>query len=781
MGFTGIIGEHELYDTEKIDVLLNRLNPDNTKEKELKEFLTDLKKKIKNKKIVVKYHYPSNRKNDKIGRLYPYVSNKFSYNSQKTYKGLCYTSMPCDLRAFLAKDLYQYIDLSCCFPNIINQVLKYYNIPNEYLNSYCCNRNEFCKKYDCDKVFINTLINNNHKNCYKKYNKKNQIFGSIHKSIYTNLLPELIKNEPFKKYYETIEEKDNKTGTFIGMFCQTIEREVILKAIKFLNALNFSVEAYVFDGLFISKSKKITEDILEDISQKIYKEDIFIWNFDLKFKIEDLYKEEQGQLQEIYNRQEKDEPSVDESEFELAYNEWKEQFEKYFFRCSADDCFYVEPYNNNHEGLKQYKSFGSLFEKLQPDCYYGKMIADKFNDKTPAYIMTWKTDFQKREYSKIDFYPKTIDDPTFYNTWSGFNLASKSATDEYDDDVQAFKNYLIHMASSNDGVFSTERYDYLLEYLAHLIQCPYEKPGIILILYSNEEGTGKGTFCTLIRYLIGFKHFISCSDPEHVVGRFNDSLSRKLVVCLDDLGSDSLKKYDGKIRSVVTEPSLVLEGKGLEKRQESSFHRIVISTNKSNILFLNNTDRRTVIIEPGIMDNQLADKIYDVIENRPQNIFQFLLGQKVSRHSISAWQANRPESDAYLSSKANCVPVPYKWLNNFIQDPENFDEQNTINEKLQMQNVKHFTKEFISESYFNYTGQDKNDRKNIDYLWKLINKVNGVSSGRIRCDKVRKYIFYLDKIAISKWFKTNKYVFEEFFNDDIQMSEHEMNNLFRSE
>jgi hypothetical protein len=62
-------------------------------------------------------------------------------------------------------------------------------------------------------------------------------------------------------------------------------------------------------------------------------------------------------------------------------------------------------------------------------------------------------------------------------------------------------------------------YDYLIRFLAHMIQKPHEKPGVIITLLGGQV-TGKGVFFSLLR-AIWPRTFLLVSDIEQVIGRFN--------------------------------------------------------------------------------------------------------------------------------------------------------------------------------------------------------------------------------------------------------------------
>ena len=88
-------------------------------------------------------------------------------------------------------------------------------------------------------------------------------------------------------------------------------------------------------------------------------------------------------------------------------------------------------------------------------------------------------------------------------------------------------NHLLQVICSGDTI----SFDYLIGYLAHMIQKPAEKPGVMIVLL-GRQGTGKGMFFNLLR-AIWPRTTLQVTDVDQVVGRFNACLERNFAVCMD--------------------------------------------------------------------------------------------------------------------------------------------------------------------------------------------------------------------------------------------------------
>jgi hypothetical protein len=182
-------------------------------------------------------------------------------------------------------------------------------------------------------------------------------------------------------------------------------------------------------------------------------------------------------------------------------------------------------------------------------------------------------------YDRIAFTPRPTSATTL-NYWSSYTAKPT------DGDWVQIGVYLFDVLCSGDVANNT----YLLKFLAHMLQKPEEKPGVILALL-GAQGTGKGVFFSLLR-AIWARTTVQVSDVDEVIGRFNAVLERNYVVCLDE----ALFKGDGRslerLKSLVTEPVTRIEEKFQPSRSIGSVHRFFAASNHSQIARIERDDRR---------------------------------------------------------------------------------------------------------------------------------------------------------------------------------------------
>ena len=149
-------------------------------------------------------------------------------------------------------------------------------------------------------------------------------------------------------------------------------------------------------------------------------------------------------------------------------------------------------------------------------------------------------------------------------------------------------------------------YKYILRFLAHMLQKPHVKPGIVIVLLGGQ-GTGKGTFLRILQRIWG-RTTLVVSDVNQIVGTFNASLERNYVICMDEALFAGDKKSMERLKSLVTEPVIHIEQKYQPSHSIESFHRFFATSNNDHFGQVDSDDRRFVFVR--VSDAHKADSGY---------------------------------------------------------------------------------------------------------------------------------------------------------------------------
>jgi len=149
-------------------------------------------------------------------------------------------------------------------------------------------------------------------------------------------------------------------------------------------------------------------------------------------------------------------------------------------------------------------------------------------------------------------------------------------------------------------------FDYLILFMAHMIQKPEEKPGILVALIGGQ-GTGKGMFFSLLR-AIWHRTTLQVSDVDQVLGRFNAALERNFAICMDEALFAGDKKAMDRLKSLITESVIQIEQKYQPSRSIGSVHRLFASSNHDHFAQVDRDDRRFAFLR--VSDCRKQDTTY---------------------------------------------------------------------------------------------------------------------------------------------------------------------------
>ena len=187
------------------------------------------------------------------------------------------------------------------------------------------------------------------------------------------------------------------------------------------------------------------------------------------------------------------------------------------------------------------------------------------------------------EYRQTAFSPEPQSADTL-NFWVGQSAVPKKG------DAGGIKYFVRNVICAGD----LASYKYLMQFLAHMLQKPEEKPGICIVLIGGQ-GVGKGVFFKLLARIWGLTTLL-VSDIDQVVGRFNAALERNYVIWMDEALFAGDKRSLNRLKSVVTEPQIRIEQKYQPSRTINSYQRFFAATNHEHFAHVEHDDRRFLFL-----------------------------------------------------------------------------------------------------------------------------------------------------------------------------------------
>lgn len=121
-------------------------------------------------------------------------------------------------------------------------------------------------------------------------------------------------------------------------------------------------------------------------------------------------------------------------------------------------------------------------------------------------------------------------------------------------------------------------FEYVMNWLAHLLQKPWEKPGVAIVVWGKKR-TGKGTVADAIREICGDKISRMITQKEHVVGRFSISTQPLLFSQIEEAVFAKDPREEGPLKSKITDPTENIELKFKTPYEVQSFGRYWFNSN----------------------------------------------------------------------------------------------------------------------------------------------------------------------------------------------------------
>jgi hypothetical protein len=260
-------------------------------------------------------------------------------------------------------------------------------------------------------------------------------------------------------------------------------------------------------------------------------------------------------------------------------------------------------------------------------------------------------------FDEITFDPRPTG-PSVINLWTGPTVMGVPGA------FPIIQQFIDEVIANGDPGAAT----YLMNFMAHMLQRPEEKPRVMLVLMGGQ-GTGKGTFCRLLQSIWSRTTLVT-NQIADVTGNFNSVLERKFIIWLDEaLFAGDYKATDA-LKSLITEPTISIHAKFQEPRNTFSCHRFFAATNAYHFARTDADDRRFVYLP--VSDRHKGNQAYwDTLNGAlvsPE--LPALVDHLQNRILASFDPTNRPGSTALVEQKIKSLNGFDQWWYSALQTGE---------------------------------------------------------------------------------------------------------------
>lgn len=561
-----------------------------------------VKARVRGNELDVSYKLGKNCK-EYIGRFY-------------ALRGVGLQTLSKDLRSAVAGDYYWDADMVNCQFSILVQACKTRGLVCSKAEEYCNTREERISEI-CDNLQM------------ERREAKEKIisilFGASADGLPTfcreleKELRSIAKHIANEVAYKHLRKKGNYEASALALFLQTEERKCLMVMSNKCKELDRSLDTLIHDGGLIRKlpnEKEPPKSLLREIEKAILEKTGYALSLVFKPMLTSFVKKER----------------------DTDYQDKKVEFEKQYFKLMTPPI-YVREKHGSITYLSKYDLIHQQSNLLLED-------GSKFIDR-------WVADEDIRTYERLVFSPKKDTKPDEFNLFKSFGNEAKEG------DFVPFIT-LLKLICNNEEIVV----EYMLNWLAHIIQKPYFKTGVCVVI-SGTQGVGKDTFFNYFADILGKEHFYNTSNPENnVFARFNTGTERAVLVKFEEANFTTNRNNADKLKSIITSPTETYDSKGLKSVVMEDYRNFVMTTNHDVPIVIEDTDRRFVLIRASSEkqgDTEFWNTIHSKLSNPVvQSAFHyFLLNRDISKFKP---QQDRPRTKFYNEVKETFVPVYARFL-----------------------------------------------------------------------------------------------------------------------
>jgi len=489
--------------------------------------------------------------------------------------GRCYGSkgsletLEKECRGTMCREFYDDIDIVNCHPVLLCQFAQhYYQIELPEVEKYCDNRDEYLSKIGENKDEAKQAI------LKIFYNGKNEhsFLAPMATEIKNFIKKQLMVDDKYKVLLEYVRKQESNTyGSFLSHILQTEERKVMLAMRQSFINQGFRVDVLCYDGIMIRKERvPLTNEVINNAQSFIHTTS----NYNVKllnkpFQFFEVTEQQKDETEEIA-------PKITKQDY-LAK---KLMFEESHFYYSPT-AEIVEVTSN---GKLYYRSIDhAIIEYIEYDFSHSNNLLD-----STSFIKLWMKDPTRRTIKQIDMKPS--DNITHYNPPLAFlyNTFPKANNPKA---IELFTNLLKVLCGHSVPI-----YEYALNWLAHIIQTPYNKTGTCLI-FTGAKGCGKDTFGDfIVEWVIGIERAHTYDSTSQFWDKHDISRENRFMIKLEEVNGILNRQHIGEMKQRVTGSSITVNEKQHKPRTTSNYCNFMMTTNEGQPVKVEEGERRFNVI-----------------------------------------------------------------------------------------------------------------------------------------------------------------------------------------
>lgn len=213
-----------------------------------------------------------------------------------------------------------------------------------------------------------------------------------------------------------------------------------------------------------------------------------------------------------------------------------------------------------------------------------------------------------RIYQNFEFIPIENHVSYNYNLFDGFRLEklnSRPPTDKH----TLFLQHIMFLCKEE------YIYNYVINWVSHIIQKPHSKTGMVIMFYSAMEGVGKNLLGLILGAIFG-KYYTEITNKE-IYAEFNEIFKNKLLIIANEITGKAKTEADT-LKDMITRNTININEKHVSAYTLNDYCNYIFTSNHELCLNLTHNDRRYFLVEcPNVKkDSKYYESIINLINDK---------------------------------------------------------------------------------------------------------------------------------------------------------------------
>ena len=200
----------------------------------------------------------------------------------------------------------------------------------------------------------------------------------------------------------------------------------------------------------------------------------------------------------------------------------------------------------------------------------------------------WFEDRRRRTYRSTDFLPGQAKEVgSKLNLWRGWAVSPSSSGS-----IDRWRHHVSDFICGGDK----DAEEWLMAWLADIVQKPMKKPGTAVMMRSGQR-SGKNTFIEMMKRVIGIRYVREMNAAGQVTNRFNSHFQYALMMFANEADFASSSAATNTLKTLIADKDFHMEHKNAHAKTGRNFTRVVLASNKLHVIDRDVDDQRYTVLD----------------------------------------------------------------------------------------------------------------------------------------------------------------------------------------